>query len=406
MLGALQRQCCSRVGAAAAVGVGLGVSAGLAGFRSAAGPAQCDAAEQQSPSLGRTEVHELAQGLQQQFVLRLEALATADGIDSAGDFHPVSWLRDEGRHGGGTRYELQNTPLFNRASVNVSSVHYADMPKYPVKSATALSMILHPSNPHAPSMHLHVSYMEPNGRPPYWRMIADLNPSIEDPAATERFEAAMRAAMPATLYADSKLFGDRYFYIPDLDRHRGAAHVFVGALGAGDIAGMSTGQCAALAERFASSALETYCAIVQEALDTHEESAITAEDRATQLAYHTLYFFQVLTLDRGTTHGVLAHNQNDVGTLGSLPSRIDPELLAAWGRCVCAFSLVTCVHEGRACAIHRAMNNTESACPACLPVGACVRACVRACAGRKSLHLGTSWLQRCLRRCQWTAQAS
>jgi coproporphyrinogen III oxidase len=350
MLGALQRQCCSRVGAAAAVGVGLGVSAGLAGFRSAAGPAQCDAAEQQSPSLGRTEVHELAQGLQQQFVLRLEALATADGIDSAGDFHPVSWLRDEGRHGGGTRYELQNTPLFNRASVNVSSVHYADMPKYPVKSATALSMILHPSNPHAPSMHLHVSYMEPNGRPPYWRMIADLNPSIEDPAATERFEAAMRAAMPATLYADSKLFGDRYFYIPDLDRHRGAAHVFVGALGAGDIAGMSTGQCAALAERFASSALETYCAIVQEALDTHEESAITAEDRATQLAYHTLYFFQVLTLDRGTTHGVLAHNQNDVGTLGSLPSRIDPELLAAWGRCVCAFSLVTCAHEGRACA--------------------------------------------------------
>ena len=90
MLGALQRQCRSRVGAAAAVGVGLGVSAGLAGFRSAAGPAQCDAAEQQSPSLGRTEVHELAQGLQQQFVLRLEALATADGIDSAGELWPHS----------------------------------------------------------------------------------------------------------------------------------------------------------------------------------------------------------------------------------------------------------------------------------------------------------------------------
>ena len=34
---------------------------------------------------------------------------------------------------------------------------------------------------------------------------------------------------------------------------------------------------------------------------------------------HSL-FFQVLTLDRGTTHGLLAHGDNDVGTLGSLPN--------------------------------------------------------------------------------------
>jgi coproporphyrinogen III oxidase len=38
----------------------------------------------------------------------------------------------------------------------------------------------------------------------------------------------------------------------------------------------------------------------------------------------------VLTLDRGTTHGLLAHSQNDVGTLASLPGAIDRSLLTEW----------------------------------------------------------------------------
>ena len=49
-----------------------------------------------------------------------------------------------------------------------------------------------------------------------------------------------------------------------------------------------------------------------------------------QLNYHTLYFFQVLTLDRGTTSGLLIHNQNDVGILGSLPSHVNVTLLKDW----------------------------------------------------------------------------
>ena len=57
---------------------------------------------------------------------------------------------------------------------------------------------------------------------------------------------------------------------------------------------------------------------------------ITDADRAAQRAYHTLYLFQVLTLDRGTTSGLLVHDQNDVGILGSLPSHVDRALLASW----------------------------------------------------------------------------
>ena len=38
----------------------------------------------------------------------------------------------------------------------------------------------------------------------------------------------------------------------------------------------------------------------------------------------------MLTLDRGTTSGLLVHDQNDVGIMGSLPAFVDRELLASW----------------------------------------------------------------------------
>jgi coproporphyrinogen III oxidase len=37
-----------------------------------------------------------------------------------------------------------------------------------------------------------------------------------------------------------------------------------------------------------------------------------------------------LTLDRGTTSGLLVHSQNDVGIMGSIPSHINRELLTSW----------------------------------------------------------------------------
>ena len=51
-----------------------------------------------------------------------------------------------------------------------------------------------------------------------------------------------------------------------------------------------------------------------------------------QIDYHTLYLYQVLTLDRGTTSGLLVHDQNDLGTMGSLPRQVNLELLDQWSK--------------------------------------------------------------------------
>ena len=128
-----------------------------------------------SPELEqRAAAAALVADLQARHVARLEAASVALG--HATRFEPVSWTRDGGRHGGGTRWQARGA--YDQASVNVSTIHYDDQPDKALSSATALSAIVHPGHPRAPSMHLHVSHTAMRSGRGYWRVMADLNPSI------------------------------------------------------------------------------------------------------------------------------------------------------------------------------------------------------------------------------------
>jgi coproporphyrinogen III oxidase len=262
----------------------------------------------------------LVEDLQRRFRAALEAVSAKHG-------HPIeltsiSWLRDGGRHGGGARLVAVDTPIFNRAAINVSSVHYDDEPDRRLGSATALSTIIHPQAPRAPSVHMHISWTELRDAPGTWRLMGDLNPAIEVPDATERFRAAMRDVSP-DLYETAAAQGDKYFWIPALGRHRGVTHYY--------LEGHATADPDAdhdFARRFGEAVIDRYAAELDAAVAASPPPI--ADDLRRQLEYHTLYFFQVLTLDRGTTSGLLVHDQNDVGILGSLPGRIDRALLASW----------------------------------------------------------------------------
>lgn len=252
------------------------------------------------------------QALQQRFVDLLQTLGGSE-------FSLHEWLRDGGRHGGGARFSCAETAPFNRASVNVSSVHYDDEPQRELASATALSTIIHPRHPRSPSLHLHVSFTQPREGKGSWRLMADLNPSHEDPQEKARFEAALEQVAPEW-FQTARAQGDRYFFIPALGRRRGQSHFYLERFTTGDFEADRT-----FAERFVGAVTGTYADFLRA---VHPEP--TAEERARQLAYHTLYLFQVLTLDRGTTSGLLVHDQNDLGVMGSLPSKVDRALLASW----------------------------------------------------------------------------
>lgn len=267
----------------------------------------------------RQQAGTLVTVLQARLVDRLAAVA---GPDS---FQPVTWQRDGGAHGGGTRHRA-TSPIFDGASVNVSQVHYDDLPGKALSSATALSAIVHPAHPRAPSMHTHCSWTALRDGRASWRIMADLNPSHPDPARAAAFRAVLQARAGEHFPA-AEAQGDRYFAIPALERTRGVVHFYMEGYDSGDFAADL-----ALARSIEEGVIDSYGRLLADALAAHGPP--TDEERARQLAYHTLYLFQVLTLDRGTTSGLLVHGDNDVGILGSLPSHVDRDLLASWAeRC-------------------------------------------------------------------------
>jgi coproporphyrinogen III oxidase len=269
-----------------------------------------------SPSPSAAEAWKMVTGLQRRFADQLSALA------GSREFSTVNWLRQDGRCGGGHRLVAPDHSIFNRGSVNVSHVHYSSDPEKKLDSATAISTIIHPLSPHFPSVHIHVSWTEMKSGQGYWRIMADLNPSIADAADKDQFAQALQQAA-GNWYSQAAAQGDRYFYIPALGRHRGVTHFYLEQHMTADRA-----EDARLARAVGETAIDTYGRILSQWLQRNP--AITDDDRAKQLAYHTLYLFQVLTLDRGTTSGLLVHTENDVGILGSIPARVNRDLLASW----------------------------------------------------------------------------
>lgn len=262
----------------------------------------------------------LVEGLQAYFANKLNNVSACFGSNLP--FVEVEWMRDEGRHGGGTRFEARDSALFNCGSINVSQVHYDDDLKKSLSSATAISTIIHPVNPHVPSMHMHISWTHMRDGKGYWRIMADLNPSIINEDDKNTFDAMLRESS-GKYYEEGTKQGDKYFTIPALNRTRGVSHFYLEGFTTGDYESDY-----AFAKSMGEQIIDTYTKIITDAINNNHDS--TQEEKEEQLAYHTLYLFQVLTLDRGTTSGLLVHNQNDVGIMGSIPSYVNRDLLETW----------------------------------------------------------------------------
>ena len=205
----------------------------------------------------------------------------------------------------------------------MSQVQYEYDPKKTMSSATAISTIVHPKDPHAPSMHMHISWTEMKGGQGYWRIMGDLNPSLPNAEDQALFETAFRESVPPELLAYGTEQGARYFYIPALNRHRGVTHFYLEEFNSGNFSNDLD-----MARRFGRKVIEAYASITNRILS--EQKPVTPEELKLQRDYHTIYFLQVLTLDRGTTSGLLVHDENDIGILGSLPAYVDTKLLESF----------------------------------------------------------------------------
>ncbi|MEW6130022.1 MAG: oxygen-dependent coproporphyrinogen oxidase [Acidobacteriota bacterium] len=167
--------------------------------------------------------------------LQDEICQALESLDGKAGFREDLWQREGG--GGGRTRVLEQGAVFEKAGVNFSAVH-GNFPEafaatMPVGSgtqffATGISLVLHPYNPFAPTVHANFRYLE-RGSGGWFGGGADLTPAYPYREDVIHFHQTLKAAcdpFDATYYPRFKKWCDDYFTIKYRQEMRGVGGIF------------------------------------------------------------------------------------------------------------------------------------------------------------------------------------
>ncbi|MEZ6197015.1 MAG: oxygen-dependent coproporphyrinogen oxidase [Planctomycetota bacterium] len=252
-------------------------------------------------------------------------LAELDG----NPFHEDRWTRPDG--GGGRSRVLQEGRFFEKAGVNVSTVHGV-MPPAALQAArargvevkgesarffaTGVSLVLHPHNPFAPTAHANYRYFELEGEDDtgawWFGGGADLTPSYLFEEDAVHFHSVLKERCDRhdpRFYPEFKAWCDRYFRIEHRDESRGVGGIFFDDLADREPSALAD-FIADCADGFLPSILPIY-----ERRDGHP---FQDEHRRWQQLRRGRYVEFNLVYDRGTTFGLRTKGRTE-SILMSLP---------------------------------------------------------------------------------------
>ena len=253
-----------------------------------------------------------------------KVLREVDGVDYRED----EWLREEG--GGGCSRVFSNGSVFEKAGVNVSVVMGKLSPDA-AKSmgggtelgekcldffAAGLSLVLHPKNPMAPTVHANYRYFERGNelQPGTWWFGggADLTPSYlfeEDAIHFHQVHKEVCDRHDIADYSKFKQWCDDYFYIRHRDERRGIGGIFFD-----DLKEENKEVCFSFVEDCAESFLAAYMPILEKRM----KQSFTPENKIWQEIRRGRYVEFNLVYDRGTTFGLNTNGRIE-SILMSLP---------------------------------------------------------------------------------------
>lgn len=156
-------------------------------------------------------------------------------IDGSSFFIEDKWIREEG--GGGRTRIIQNGNIIEKGGVAFSKVNgpVTELMKKQMGLdgneffATGVSIVLHPSNPHIPIIHMNVRYFEMDNGQYWFGGGIDLTPHYIIPDQAKSFHLGLKSICDnynSAYYSKFKNWADDYFYIPHRNETRGIGGIF------------------------------------------------------------------------------------------------------------------------------------------------------------------------------------
>jgi coproporphyrinogen III oxidase len=235
------------------------------------------------------------------------------------------------RLGGGRACVLEDGGVFERAGINVSLVHGDQVPPVIAEraewlrgmpyTATGISMVFHPRNPYAPSLHTNFRYFGVGEAGWWFGGGADLTPAYGFDIDVVHFHRTLKAwcdRHDPTWYPQWKATCDDYFTIPHRSEMRGVGGVFFDNVTDGGPDGFER------LRQFAADGIATILPAYLPILDRRHGMPYGERERSWQLNRRGRYVEFNLVYDRGTRFGLQTRG-NTEAILMSLPP------LARWG---------------------------------------------------------------------------
>ena len=247
------------------------------------------------------------------------ALAAADG---GGQFEEEIWTREGG--GGGRTRVFQNGNVIEKGGVNFSAV-YGKLPEAVKKAfkvendeffATGVSIVIHPSNPFVPIIHMNIRYFEMDEQTRWFGGGIDLTPHYVIDTDVRYFHHLLKKScdeFDASFYPKFKKQADDYFFIKHRDETRGVGGIFYDRLKP-----ENTGLDWEQLFNFSLAIGNTFIPAYTELIDRNRDTEFTEAEQEWQYLRRSRYAEFNLVYDSGTKFG-LETNGRIESILMSLP---------------------------------------------------------------------------------------
>eukprot|EP00293_Proteomonas_sulcata_P004389 CAMPEP_0184321106 /NCGR_PEP_ID=MMETSP1049-20130417/117373_1 /TAXON_ID=77928 /ORGANISM="Proteomonas sulcata, Strain CCMP704" /LENGTH=385 /DNA_ID=CAMNT_0026641803 /DNA_START=52 /DNA_END=1209 /DNA_ORIENTATION=+ len=245
---------------------------------------------------------------------------SVEQCDGQGKFKEDAWTRENG--GGGISRVLSGGKIWEKAGCNLSVV-YGTMPVEALQAANdrlkysktdraagyqpgdkvpffacGLSSVMHPRNPHCPTMHFNYRYFETDGGVWWFGGGTDITPAYLDEKDMKHFHGTYKEICDkhdSEFYPKFKKWADDYFTIKHRGETRGLGGIFFD-----DLNDRDPDTIFEFSKECAMNVPKAYLPIIE----AHKDDDFTQEQKEWQLMRRGRYVEFNLVYDRGTIFGL------------------------------------------------------------------------------------------------------